>query len=163
VEDDEQWVPVTCDSAFGRAQDGGSANGCSSNGRFIDNQDSTVTDTCTGLMWQKDTADYHADGQPNEQDYVFWSLSLDYCDNLSFAGYSDWRLPNVRELESLVDYGRSQPSIDPIFTALNAPYWTSTTYAGNPATAWTVDARTGVAAAAPKDKAHFVRAVRTAH
>jgi hypothetical protein len=42
-----------------------------SNGRFIDNQDSTVTDTCTGLMWQKDTADSHAHGQPNEQDYVF--------------------------------------------------------------------------------------------
>jgi len=61
-----------------------------------------------------------------------------------------------------VHYGRVQPAIDPVLTSLNASYWSSTTYAGNPAAAWALDAINGQLTAAAKDRAHYVRAVRNA-
>jgi hypothetical protein len=60
---------------------------------LIDNGNGTVTDTGSGLMWQKATA-------PGT---YTWQAALSYCENLSLAGHSDWRLPNRNELESLVD------------------------------------------------------------
>ncbi len=80
-------------------QDGFYQAGCPIEGRFVDNGDGTVTDTCTGLMWQKDTADVN--GRRNRatmQDRLNWQDALKYCESLSFAGHDDWRLPNVREL-----------------------------------------------------------------
>lgn len=101
---------------------------------FIDNNDGTVTDRATGLMWQK--AD---DGQSRD-----WENALSYAENLTLAGYSDWRLPNAKELQSIVDYTRcpsvtNSPAIDPIFSTTSIvdpdgisgqyPYfWTSTTH-----------------------------------
>ena len=101
---------------------------------FIDNGDQTISDNATGLMWQK--AD---DGTARD-----WEESLDYAENLSFATYSDWRLPNAKELQSIVDYSRSpqttnSPAIDPIFstTEISDPdgntghypfFWTSTSH-----------------------------------
>lgn len=101
---------------------------------FIDNGDGTVSDLATGLMWQK--AD---DGQGKD-----WEESLAYAENLDLANYSDWRLPNAKELQSIVDYSRSpqttnSPAIDPVFetTEINDPegntgqypfFWTSTTH-----------------------------------
>src|SRR4030095_14070418 len=122
-------------------QDGQYAAGCPSEGRFVDNGDGTVTDHCTGLMWQKDTADTNGDGQTPDDgsDALPWCAALAYCENLSFAGHDDWRLPNVRELESIVDYGGVRSSIDPVFGALSSVYWSSTTIAGNPPIAWHVD------------------------
>ena len=71
--------------------------------RFTDNGDDTVTDNLTGLMWHRN-AD-RADGQ------MLWSEALALANNLSHAGYSDWRLPTVRELLSLVDYSESDPAL----------------------------------------------------
>ncbi|MCX5896253.1 MAG: DUF1566 domain-containing protein, partial [Proteobacteria bacterium] len=71
-------------------------------GHFVDNNDGTVTDTDTGLMWQKGTA-------PGT--YV-WQQALSYCQKLTLAGHNDWRLPNRNELQSLVDYSRFDPSIN---------------------------------------------------
>ena len=64
--------------------------------RFTDNGDGTMTDNLTGLMWTKDAS------LPNVT-MEYWNQAIDYCDNLTLAGYSDWRLPNVNELESLVN------------------------------------------------------------
>ncbi len=102
--------------------------------KFVDNRDGTVSDNATGLMWQK--AD---DGVGRD-----WEESLEYAENLELASYSDWRLPNAKELQSIVDYSRSpqttnSPSIDPVFetTEINDPegnsgqypfFWTSTTH-----------------------------------
>ncbi len=78
---------------------------------FTDNGDETVTDKATGLMWQKSDNGAGVD----------WENALDYCAKLSVAGYSDWRLPNAKELNSIVDYSRSPestgtPAIDPVFS-----------------------------------------------
>jgi hypothetical protein len=101
---------------------------------FIDNGDGTVSDYATGLMWQK--AD---DGIGKD-----WQEALNYSENLKLAEYSDWRLPNAKELQSIVDYSRSpqttnSPAINTVFetTKIKDPegnseqypfYWTSTTH-----------------------------------
>src|SRR2546427_3203974 len=59
------WVKVPCGEATCAGQDGSHAAGCPTTRRFVDNNDGTVTDNCTGLMWQKDTADVNDDGQIN--------------------------------------------------------------------------------------------------
>jgi len=119
---------------------------------FVDNGDGTVTDKSTGLMWCKVDSGYpgfadslsgytHSDGSLN------WEEALDFCENLDFAGYSDWRLPNAKELQSIVDYTRAPdttgtPAIDPVLytTAIineaiqmDFPFfWTSTTFLPGP-------------------------------
>ena len=142
-------------------QDGFYTTECPSGGRFVDNGDGTVTDNCTGLMWQKGTADVNGDGQSTVRDNVPWCDALAYCENLSFADHDDWRLPNVRELQSIVDYGRVQPSIDPVFGALPSFYWSSTSYADYPALAWLVVFGYGHVAVDSKVYVYPVRAVRT--
>ena len=81
--------------------------GGQSSNSFVDNSDGTITDTSTGLMWQKATA-------PGT---YTWEQALTYCENLTLpaGGYSDWRLPNRNELQSIVDYSRYNPAIDTTF------------------------------------------------
>jgi hypothetical protein len=107
--------------------------------RFTDNGDGTVTDNCTGLMWQKRTADVNSDGQSTGADSIPWCNAMIFCSNLGLGGHNDWRLPNVRELESIVDYGRSGPAIDPVFSATSGRYWSSTSIESNPESAWLVE------------------------
>ena len=93
---------------------------------FVDNGDSTITDNATGLMW----------AQSDSESGMDWETALAYAEDSSYAGYDDWRLPNVKELQSIVDYSGVFPAIDPIFMitgitneAGNADYpyfWTST-------------------------------------
>jgi len=103
---------------------------CRSLNNYVDNGDGTVTDTDTGLMWQQATA-------PGA---YTWQQALSYCENLTLAGYPDWRLPNRNELQSLVDYSRHGPSIDTAFfpNTLTSYYWSSTTIASTPSTTWLV-------------------------
>jgi hypothetical protein len=122
---------IDCTSDTCAGQDGFYATGCPSEGRFVDNEDGTVTDTCTGLMWEKETG--------NGGNRTFWCRALEYCENLDLGGHDDWRLPNVREIQSIVDYGRHDPSIDPVFGALSFFYWSSTTDANDNGSAWTVN------------------------
>jgi hypothetical protein len=127
---------IACDNPNYPGQDGFYQAGFPSEGRFVDNQDGTVTDNYTGLMWQKEMADVSGNGSIGDEDRVNWQNALKYCEALDFAGHADWRLPNVRELRSIVDYGRWDPTIDPVFSALNTGsgewstvYWSSTSYA----------------------------------
>ena len=101
---DEEGLDIACDSAACHGQDGSYATGCESNERFVDNGDGTVTDNCTGLIWQKRTADTNGDGKIGGGDAVDWCDALVYCESLSLAGHDDWRLPNVRELQSIVSF-----------------------------------------------------------
>jgi hypothetical protein len=157
------WVEVPCAEAVCQGQDASYATGCPSEGRFVDNGDGTVTDTCTGLMWQKETADVNGDGQSTDVDFVPWCDALRYCESLELAGHDDWRLPNVRELQSIVDYGRVDPAIDPVFGALSSVYWSSTSFAGSPDVALLVHFIYGLVGgdAKAKDVSLYVRAVRS--
>ncbi len=91
---------------------------CCSSGAFVDNNNGTITDTETSLMWEKATSDY-----------INWEAALNYCESLTLAGYDDWRLPNRNELHSLVDYSRFNPEIDINYFPSSVPgcYWSSTT------------------------------------
>lgn len=86
---------------------------------LVDNGNGTVTDTSTGLTWQKATA-------PGT---YTWKEALAYCESLNLAGYTDWRLPNINELNSLVYYSRFRPAIDPVLVSSTRSdlYWSSTT------------------------------------
>ncbi len=127
-------------------------------GMFVDNGDGTVSDQGTGLMWQ----------QAGPAQTMDWQEALAYCENLELAGYSDWRLPNVNELQSLVDYTRYGPSIDTDFfpAAVAASYRTSTSIPGGYTDrAWVVDFDLGYVDfyfGSGKSALHYVRAVRGA-
>lgn len=91
---------------------------------FTNNGDDTVTDKASGLMWQQ--AD---DGNSRN-----WQDSLAYCESLELAGHNDWRLPDIKELQSIVDYTRHDPAIDPtVFTQTDSEgwFWSSTTHGDN--------------------------------
>ncbi len=104
--------------------------------QFVDNGDGTVTDLATNLMWQQSD-----DGTGRN-----WEESLVYAEILTTGGYSDWRLPNAHELQSIVDYTKSMQgtgtaAIDPVFSCTQITdeggnpnygfYWTGTTHAGS--------------------------------
>ncbi len=117
---------------------------------FTDNNDGTVTDTVTGLMWQKSD-----DGFTRT-----WDQSLSYCEGLSLAGFTDWRLPNAKELNSIVDTTRSYPSTDTVFnTQLNSLYWTSTSDAHLGTTeAWQVGFNAGGLSIYDKTSSFYINA-----
>ncbi len=101
---------------------------------FVDNGDGTVSDNATGLTWTQNDS---ASG-------MNWESALNYCESLDYAGSTDWRLPNVKELQSIVDYSRSpdtsnSAAVDPTFNIssitneagqIDYPaFWSSTTHA----------------------------------
>lgn len=105
--------------------------------QFVDNGDGTVTDRATGLTWM----------QADSGRGMTWQEALAFAENLDYAGHQDWRLPNAKELQSIVDYKRSpdttlSPAIDPAFktTAITNEtgqsdypfFWTSTTHMEGP-------------------------------
>ncbi len=84
--------------------------------KFVDNGNGTITDNATALMWAKD----------DNGKSVEWSDALQYAENATLAGYSDWRLPNIKELQSIVDYSRA-PSLDEVQAAID-PLFNSTPF-----------------------------------
>ena len=84
-----------------------------------------VTDSTTNLWWQDDS-----EVKTNSK---VWQDAIDYCESLSLAGYSDWRLPNINELSSLINDTRSYPAIHETFlNTSSSNYWSSTTKEGYP-------------------------------
>ena len=79
--------------------------------RFVDNGDGTISDRKTGLMWQKFAHSRLDASAPRD----WWRRILHDVYAMGLARYTDWRMPNVRELESLVDVGRSNPATHPAF------------------------------------------------
>jgi len=101
--------------------------------QFVDNGNGTITDNATGLMWM----------QNDNGTGVLWKDALSYAENFAYAGYSDWRLPDTKELQSIVEYTRSpatssSAAINPLFNCTQIMneggvtdypwYWSSTTF-----------------------------------
>ena len=101
-------------------------------GIYTDQGDGTVIDNVSELTWQQE--------DDNQNDRT-WEAALAYCEALELASLTDWRLPNVKELESITDIDKSNPSIDAIYfpNTNTTSYWTSTTAASDNATAFTVE------------------------
>ena len=93
---------------------------------YLDNGDGTITDEATGLMWMQDDPGVTLD----------WENALAFADTFSLGGHDDWRLPDVKELQSIVDYSGVLPAIDPLFSCTGITneagdadygyYWTGT-------------------------------------
>lgn len=189
-------------TAYGTGSDGDVQAGAGLS--YTDNGDGTITDNNTGLMWEKknDSGGIHdmdnsytwcvdvapndgiCDNGTNAMDGTIVSTFLHTLNDVDgggtncFAGYCDWRIPNVQELESITDYEMFNPSVDPAFhqsgtctacsdltlascscTAL-AVYWSSSTYVGFPRNAWAVAFGGGGDGNLPKPANQSVRAVR---
>jgi hypothetical protein len=144
---------------------------------YIDNGDGTVTDVNTGLMWEK----LSDDGSIHDKDttYVWdnaFAVKVATLNSGTFAGYNDWRVPNRRELESIVNLENVSPSVSAAFntacapactvltcscTVVSGPYWSSSTVASGPHFAWRVSFSAGFGDAGNKSGfLSFVRAVR---
>jgi hypothetical protein len=156
--------------------------------RYWDNGDGTITDLNTGLMWEKKSDDesmhdigniYYWDRTAYPGFVPLYGNIFDWVDELNnqaFAGHSDWRIPNYRELVSILDLERWDPAVDPIFHTGCTPgctvltcsctvsglHWSSTTSPFNPVNAWRVDFVGGFVDWYDKDFKIHVRAVRTA-
>jgi hypothetical protein len=195
---------ATCVSqgfAFGTLQCGANCaldtSGCYSE-RFTDNGDGTVTDGQTGLMWEKKG---HLDGAPvkcvsagvcpdphdgdNEYTYsddnptgppgTVFTVMLAQLNADGFAGYTDWRLPTLAELQGIVDYAAASdpvtlapfdigcnPSCDGIACSCTATglYWTNDLVTSNSENAWVVDFADGSVLNDTRDTDYHARAVR---
>lgn len=80
---------------------------------------------------------------------------------MALSGYSDWRLPDRNESQSMVDYSKFNPAIDPVFNVVPFPnYWSSTTHNGNPQNAKSVYFYMGDFYSYDKSEIFSVRAVR---
>ena len=142
--------------------------------RFTTNTDTTITDALTGLVWAPNgnvmpTRDPGWDADSTADDgAVTWQHALDYVAKLNSENYlsqKDWRLPNVNELESLINASESNNAswlIAQGFTAVQATYyWSSTTDAGYLVDAWAVDMSTVYVFYSKKSAYNFVWPVRS--
>jgi hypothetical protein len=191
---------IDCTDTIHPRQDGLYQTGCPMEDRFVENGNGTVTDTCTGLMWQKMTAQPGSTYDPEGNGYMTWKQALAYCSSLGVipgtdqrfdgAGYVDWRLPSVHELQLLIHYGKEElphvyglynddPKINvswnqiadgfhireyPDHSRYYEHYWSSTTVTpgtGNQTYAHTVEFTYGSSYWYTKDTSWYVRAVRT--
>jgi len=136
--------------------------------RFTDNGDGTVTDNLTGLVWLKNANCYGS---------LVWdtalvtavTLNTGECGLTDGSAEGDWRLANLREMLSLIDFaqyndsGTFDPALPvghPFINARASAYWTSTTYAGDSVTAWGITMATGQADGASKSVAGYIWPVR---
>jgi hypothetical protein len=91
----------------------------------------TVTSNSTGLMWQ--------DNSESKNTKKDWDGAVSYCSELSLAGHSDWRLPNIKELQSITDRSKFGPKIKKGFNHVASDsYWSSSVYASSKKHAWNV-------------------------
>jgi len=119
---------------------------------LVEKEDGTIFDTNTNLLWQQ---------SPSDKRFT-WKEANKYCESLTLAGYNDWRLPTVEELESLIN-NKYKPTTDPILKCKLSYYWSSSTHVLGPGYAWIVHFYDGFVFHDSKGYAFSVRAVRGKH
>jgi hypothetical protein len=133
--------------------------------RYIDHKDGTVTDTKTGLMWKQCSeglSGRNCTGTARKYTYKTAIERADASANNPFATYSDWRLPNIKELRSLVAFDRYNPTINSRLFP-NTPtynFWSSSPYAKNTNLAWKLFFSNGDDNYGSRGYGHYVRLVR---
>ncbi len=126
---------------------------------FTDNGDGTVTDDHTGLMWNKSVVDVEG---------ITWQQALEFCNESESAGYTDWRVPNIVELMTMLDHGRDDymnPALEWTYTADPVStcryFWSSTTQSDDPENAMRADINDyGFIGSRMKSSGSCVRCVR---
>lgn len=119
---------------------------------FLDNGDGTITDNLTQLIWQK---------VPNTS-ALTWEQGLAYAEGLTLGGASDWRLPNIKELQSLNNESATNPSVfSPYFSNLGVHfYWSSTSLPNQTTKAWYWNTQYGITTYDVKTNSNYVICVR---
>ncbi|CAK0772380.1 exported hypothetical protein [Gammaproteobacteria bacterium] len=122
----------------------GSATSSTPSGDFTVNGNGTVTHTKTGLMWKQCAEGQSGASCAGSAGLYNWSQALQLAESHSFAGYNDWRLPNINELESIVELACYDPAINlGVFPATPASEtWTSSSTAWNPYS-WVINFKYG--------------------
>jgi len=119
---------------------------------FTDNGDGTITDNLTQLVWQK---------IPNANIFT-WEQDLRYAEGLTIGTNSDWRLPNIKELQSINNEFATNPSVfAPYFSSVGVHnYWSSTTLPNQALSAWYWSTTFGITTYSVKTGANYVICVR---
>ncbi|MFY8021665.1 MAG: DUF1566 domain-containing protein, partial [Bacteroidia bacterium] len=121
--------------------------------QFINNGNGTITDVLSDLIWQK---------IPNP-DTLTWEQALVYADSLNIGESSDWRLPNIKELQSLHDVKQINPAIQSGYFQLNnaQKFWSSTTLPNQSTKAWYFNSQFGITTYDLKSAKHQLICVRS--
>ncbi len=134
--------------------------------QYFANEDGSVTDQATGLDWKRcpEGYDWFADlcvAQPSAPTTFTWGEALNHTAPLTEA--SGWRLPNTKELESLLKRNCSNPAIETtVFSSLELlNHWTSTAAVGYEGSAWAVNFIDGGHITADKESEYMIRLVRS--
>ena len=110
-----------------------------------------VIDNNSKLWWQDDKV----------VDAKNWQEAIDYCEASTLGGYSDWRLPNINELLSIVDYSASGAKLDKVFkNRVYGSYWSSTSHSASSKVAWGINFKYGTNSYYSKSKDNAIRCVR---
>jgi hypothetical protein len=158
----------------GTGQDGELLRGIARRLSYVDNGDGTIIDNMTGLMWEKLTRDGSIHDRDNQYTWSGAFAKVAGLNTAAFAGHTDWRLPNVNELQTLANYGALTPSVDLEFNTSCNPscdattcsctrtsfYWSSTTYLPMATLAWGVTFDFGRVDQDLKTLSNYARAVR---
>lgn len=167
---DTAGIVIAC---AGTGQDGETQKGLARS--FTDNGDGTITDNNSGLIWEKLSDDDSIHDKDTTYDWAnAFASKVATLNGASFAGYNDWRVPSIAELETLRNFGAVSPSAYSAFntgcvaacTVLTCSctqsnfYWSSTAYQGNPSAAFIVTFSAGGTDAILKTGSRYVRAVR---
>jgi hypothetical protein len=131
--------------------------------RYLDHGDGAVSDEQTGLMWKRcSEGQGGADCGAGSATGYTWSEALQQAEASTAAGYDDWRLPNIKELASLVEMRCYDPAININYfpNTESAHYWSSSPYAGYSGSAWNVGFGSGSGGGNGKGNRLAVRLVR---
>ncbi len=132
--------------------------------RFTDHGDGTVTDTQTNLMWSKCPLGWSgATCSTGVLQSLNWGDALQSAEASTFAGYTDWRMPNIKELSSIAELRCGNPASNlAVFPSTpNSEIWSSSPSAFNESAAWTVQFITGDSQSVyGRHELHAVRLVR---
>jgi hypothetical protein len=134
------------------------------NDRYTDNGDGTVTDTKTALMWKQCAEDLSDDCTGTATTYRY-KAAIEQAEKSTFAGHTNRRLPNIKELLSLVALDRSEPTINSNFfpsTNGSVPFWSSSPKVdvNSTSVAWRVSFSKGNRSGGGRSLPHYVRLVR---